>query len=38
MRPVKWSLPKRWIFPGAVTHGFDLQDARLMIASALEQP
>ncbi len=23
-------------FPGAVTQGFDLQDARLMIASALE--
>lgn len=23
-------------FPGAVTRGFDLQDARLMIASALE--
>lgn len=24
-------------FPGAVTQGFDLQDARLMIASALEE-
>ena len=23
-------------FPGAVTHGFDLPDARLMIASAME--
>jgi predicted RNase H-like HicB family nuclease len=23
-------------FPGAVTQGFDLQDARLMIASAIE--
>jgi predicted RNase H-like HicB family nuclease len=23
-------------FPGAVTQGFDLQDARLMVASALE--
>lgn len=23
-------------FPGAITQGFDLQDARLMIASALE--
>ena len=25
-------------FPGAVTQGFDLPDARLMIASALEDP
>jgi hypothetical protein len=24
-------------FPGAVTQGFDLQDARLMIASALDR-
>jgi predicted RNase H-like HicB family nuclease len=24
-------------FPGAVTQGFDLQDARLMIATALEE-
>jgi len=25
-------------FPGAVTQGFDLPDARLMIASAMEDP
>ena len=33
---VAFYLPTALDFPGAVTQGFDLADARLMIASALE--
>ena len=35
-RPVKWLLLRLSIFLGAVIQGFDLPDARLMIASAME--
>ena len=36
VRLAKWSSPKRSTFPGAVSQGFDLPDARLMIGSAME--
>jgi predicted RNase H-like HicB family nuclease len=36
LRPGEMVVAEELDFPGAVTQGFDLQDARLMIASALE--